>query len=1388
MQEQAIFIEALEKEDPAARAAFLDHVCAGDAALRERIERLLQRHAEPDSFLESSATGVYTPAPGLSASTVPGEGPGSVIGPYKLLEQIGEGGMGTVFMAEQQEPIRRRVALKVLKPGMDSKQVIARFEVERQALALMDHPNIARVLDAGTTEVGRPYFVMELVKGVAITDYADHSQLTPRQRLELFIAVSQAVQHAHQKGIIHRDLKPSNVLVTLHDGTPVVKVIDFGIAKALGQQLTDKTLFTGFAQLVGTPLYMSPEQAALSGLDVDTRSDIYSLGVLLYELLTGTTPFDSERLRQVGFDELRRIIREEEPPRPSTRISTLGQAATTVSAQRGSDPKNLSRLFRGELDWIVMKALEKDRTRRYETASAFAADVQRHLHNEPVQACPPSALYRFRKFARRNKVAMITVGLVSATLVLGTIVSAYFGVQANERAVVAVAEKTRAQKNLRGLLEALDLFTELDEKQLALEPRQEPIRAELMTRVLAYYERFLRENAEEPSMRRETGMAYRRAGELRDRLGEHAKAERDFNQGIDLLEKLAREFPQEPAYRKELASTLFSRNRLLGRLGRLPEAEKDIRRSVALLERLAPDHPGEPEYRYELASSYNSLGVLLTNSGRYKAAEEAYREALKLGARLPAEAKYRKSTAVCLGNLADLLSHTRRIKEAEQALRAALAAGERVLQESKQERHFQTVVAGMHNNLAALLLETSRPDQAEKEFGRALKLSRKLLDDFPSVPRYRFEVAFQQHNLAAFWLTTGKLTRAGQLLVETGGLLRKLAAEYPTVPDYSDLLARTLNSLAVLSLEQSKLAQARAFVEEAITHQELALVINPKNTKYRTSLGGQYLNLAGILGDLKVPAAEADSAYRRAADHAKQLAADYPNVPDHQSTVGGTLNNWAIWLERQGQLERAQQLLRAAITWQEKAIRANPKNPLYREFLGNHHSELASVLRRLKSPEEEQALRQAIRQHRALPAVLKTPRGQSRLGANLNDLAVCLTKRGEWEEARRLLDEAVTYQRRALESAPGNRGYRSFLRNHYKNLAKTLIRLGQRDQAAEALRQAVAIGEALFKEFPGEREFRANLAEDYGWLSGRTLDGTTTPAEKEKALCRGVALSQELVDESPEDAGMHRDLATVQYNLAVFLGMRGDLEHARPLLEKSVVHMRAACGAQPQEDRGRLLTHYRTLIDALLKLRDHAAAAKHAQEMVPVLGRGWKAPYEAAGCLQRCLSLAANDTRLDAAQRKQLTDRYAHQIWAHLAETAKRGPDSPEVLGGLVLFLTTCPDPKYRDAARAVELAGKAVKQEPAKGAYWGVLGVAHYRAGNWKEAIAAGEKARTLGGTRKETLFFLAMAYWKQGEKKLAQERYDEALAWMKQSGTDLPWVREFRDEAAQVMGLKKD
>jgi len=583
-----LFNEALSQATLGERAKFLDDVCHQDVDLRARINDLLRAHDDAGRFL-GGASATHLEAPRA-------EQIGATIGPYEILGQIGEGGFGVVFLAEQATPIRRRVALKIVKPGMDTRQVIARFEAERQALALMDHPGIAKVFDAGVTKQGRSYFVMELVQGVPITEYCDECNLPTRERLSLFIAVCQAVQHAHQKGIIHRDLKPTNVLVAMQDGRPVPKIIDFGVAKAIEQRLTEHTLTTAFAQMVGTPLYMSPEQAELSPLGADTRSDIYSLGVLLYELLTDTTPFDKDQLNAASYDEMRRIIREEEPPRPSTRLSTLAaERSTTIAEHHRTDARRLRETIGGDLDWIVMKCLEKDRNRRYETAAALAADVDHYLKDEPVAARPPSRVYRAGKFFRRNQWPVIAGAAILCGLVAGIAGMTIALVSQSRQRAAAERERAQAQLNLATELHAQGRLAKAE----------------------TYFRSALR-SAEAPTRedRQRAAAAQLRLAQVVYERGNPVEAERMFREAIAAYR--ASFPPGDPAIaHAEVTYALLLRTHF-----RFEEAEELFRDAYEIYRNATPE-----DHRATGTSATNLANVLITLR-RYESAEPVARRAV----------------------------------------------------------------------------------------------------------------------------------------------------------------------------------------------------------------------------------------------------------------------------------------------------------------------------------------------------------------------------------------------------------------------------------------------------------------------------------------------------------------------------------------------------------------------------------------------------------------------------------------------------------------------------------------------------------------------------------------------------------------------------------------
>jgi serine/threonine protein kinase len=785
MTEEVIFYEALERRDPRERATYLDAACAGDVELRRNVEALLHAHFGTGELLEGLPTlGEFAAtSPFSAAKTGPmAEGPGTVIGAYTLVQKLGEGGMGVVFLAEQDLPVKRQVALKVVKPGMDSSQVIARFEAERQALALMDHPNIARVLDAGTTDSGRPFFVMERVTGIQITEWCDVHRLSPRERLDLFISVCHAIQHAHQKGIIHRDIKPSNVLVTLYDDKAVPKVIDFGVAKAINQGLTERTLFTQLGMVVGTPEYMSPEQAELSSQDIDTRSDVYSLGVLLYELLTGATPLDRGRLRAAALVELLRVIREEEPPRPSTRLSTAENLAT-IAERRKMEPAKLARLVRGELDWIVMKAIEKDRSRRYETADALARDVERYLALEPLDAGPPSAVYRLRKLARRHRALLSTVMAFAAVLVVSAAVSIWQADRAIKAKREAVGNLTKAKDEAA---KAKSMLTFFQERVLAAPrpPGQEGGLGRSVTLLSAL-------QAAEPALKTDFSGQPSTEAQIRDTLGTSYQylddipgAIRQYERACELFDKsLGPESPEALGSASNLAlAYLYS--------GRAADSVKLSRKTVELAKRKLGDG------NIVTLTCLNNLANGYLGIERPVDAVPVFQEVLR--ALEVSQGKNNPMTVACRNNLAEAYRASGRPKEATPLLEEVLAA----LKSSVGLSHPDSLAC--MNNLANAYHDSGRIADAIKVQKDALAQREEALGPDHS------DTLLGLSNLAVTYRSAGLLNEAIPLHEKVlERVLRKLGPNHPDV-----LSAKALLGVAYRSVGREN--DAIRLLEEAL--------------------------------------------------------------------------------------------------------------------------------------------------------------------------------------------------------------------------------------------------------------------------------------------------------------------------------------------------------------------------------------------------------------------------------------------------------------------------------------------------------------------------------------------------------------------------------------------
>jgi len=1023
------------------RRTRLEEVCAGDETLRAAVEATLEG-APPSP--DNDAT-IDTPAePSRPPASVPlhaadratdMEELGTELGPYKLLERLGEGGFGTVYLAQQERPVRRRVALKIIKLGMDTRQVIARFEAERQALAMMDHAGIAKVLDAGATDSGRPYFVMELVRGVPITEYCDRHNLSARARLDLFIEVCHAVQHAHQKGVIHRDLKPSNILVTEQDDQPLAKVIDFGIAKATSQRLGSQTVYTQQRQLIGTPAYMSPEQADMSGLDIDTRSDIYSLGVILYELLTGAVPVDDETLQSAPYDQVSRIIREFDPPKPSTRVRKLGQGARDMARRRGETAAHLERELRGDLDWIIMKAIDKDRSRRYETANALAMDIQRHLRNEPVLAGPPSPIYKFGKFARRNRVALLAASLVFAALLVGLTAAAVGFRQASVQRDNAVAARIEAEQ-ARDESEAVTNF--LSGMLAAVDPansgRDVAVR-DVLDVASASIDAALDENPLVEARLRETmGRTYLELGLLDD-------ASRHLPVAYEIRRT---RLGEEDA---DTLSTLSAMARLAAKRGDYQQARRLVEQSLA----------AAPEDEAHILDATHQLATIDLLQARYEPAETGLLRALE-GRRALLGPEHR-DTLETARVLASLYRETGRFDEAKARMEQTLAIQERTLGVEHPDA-LRTLA-----DLAWLEFRTGNAQRAETLYTRALNATERVLG-----PQHPLALGVAA-DFAQALADNGDYEQAEKILVDRLERFRAvLGSDHP----------RTINSLAALGLVERRrgnadraaelLGEARTLSEGSLGEAHpvtLGVKLNLANVRLdqgrldeaesllvsaldgqRSTLGDDHIDTIATRITLAIVcrrtgrAAEAEELYREV------IAACERTVgADHRYAQAATVN-LAVLLRSEGRYDEAEALYRSAIDIMARTL--GPAHPDRVQTMGNLARLLVAMGR----------LDEAERVHLDALDLRRTslPAGHPDIVAAYDEVARLYARQERWIEAADMFERTVE----ALDAREGGAGLEAL--DPLANLGESWVAAGRPERAREPVGRLIEMLKAASRE------------------------------------------------------------------------------------------------------------------------------------------------------------------------------------------------------------------------------------------------------------------------------------------------------------------------------------
>jgi eukaryotic-like serine/threonine-protein kinase len=1394
---ESIFNAAAAKADPAARSEYLDQACGDDRQLRQQVEALLLAHEDPANLLRLPDVDRT-----MDTSSALSEGPGSRIGAYKLLEEIGEGGFAVVFMAEQEHPVRRRIALKIIKPGMDTRQVVARFEAERQALAMMDHPNIARVFDAGSTGTGRPFFVMELVKGVPITEYCDQNHLDIPRRLELFAQVCQAIRHAHAKGLIHRDIKPSNVLVSTHDEKPLAKVIDFGIAKATQMPLTEKTVFTSFGQLIGTPAYMSPEQAA-GGLDVDTRSDVYSLGVLLYELLAGSPPYDLQELRGKAFDEMQRIIREVEPPTPSARLATTTDTLPGVAARRATEPKKLGALLRGELDWIVMKALEKDRNRRYETAEGFARDIDNFLSHQPVEACPPSAVYRLRKFARRNRVVLLTAGLVAGALVAGTAVSIWQAVRAiraeglaQDRLESASRAREDAERNFQRARQAVDdYFTLVSQSTLFEVPGLQPLRKELLESAVRYYQMLAKERGDDPGVLAELVVSNFRLAQVLYEVAKHDDAVAAMNAGLDAAEQLDREHPG--ALEKHLKTAGFWNGDRRVRIRTTPPrdwmaASNTLQRFARLWERFVREDPAVTSFRSDLGNIYQKLGDLLMPYDTDQATlfnGKAVAIWEQLSREQPGDPRFRDALAECCEWYHVKSAHLGKPDDEAMCSRVIALREQLIAEHPGVPKYHQGLVRNL-GDLAARLANGGRLEEAVAAHRRQVDLEKDLLRDFPGVPEYCGLLIHSAGQLLKLAQKPGPhQVEAEKITRESMSLLTKLVAENRGEPEFQGrdwrldraVNCRELSELLVAAGQRQAAEEAR---RQGIDLLEKLVADFPDAPLPRSDLAKAYK----ALGEARSAAwqgKEAQEAFRQAAEQFSKASEAQPQVEWYRASVGHCFRSLAFNMSDTDQAREKETAFRKAIEVFEKLTKEFPQDLEHREYWASTCVWLGRLLQaNRRFDEARDPYRQAIEicesaagDSSKLPEKLKRNLLDSRLG--LVKLAIA---QGQPEKAEETIRKAISEVEELKVGASADPAEREKLARVVRDLAEAISGLGRRAEAEMTFHKALSIFEKLAAEFSAKDGYRLETARIW-WQLGNLAAGAERFDEAEESHRRALAIAEDLKAEATTVASYRQSLAMTLLSIGDRKARGGQLADAEKSVRSALQIFSDLTLASPdtrqfwaflaesQQQLARLQTAAGRPADAEKTLRQALESYEKVAARFPQFSEGEKIAL---------VHLSLGELLAGGNRAEEADQNYRKAIDAK--------PNDARVLNGLAWFLATASDARFRDARRAVEMATRAVELAPQARAIWNTLGVSRYRAGEWAAAGEALGKSMELSqGGDGFDWFFLAMVHKQLDRAADAREWYDKAVEWMEKNAPKDQELLRFRAEAAALLGINK-